>query len=120
MATKKITLNELRSIVRQIIKENLDDTTLKNNLENLPDKDFYSISMNVWYDWDDVDEEELLNGILEFIKKVNPDADLDKKKMSLMRALSETNEMLYSAMQKEFSVAYGLKKFFLNNLNILK
>jgi hypothetical protein len=45
MATKKITLNELRSIVKQIIKEeksyqkqlfNIGDSILVNNLQNLP------------------------------------------------------------------------------------
>lgn len=36
MATKKITLNELRSLVKQIIKEEIDVNNLDNMWDNTP------------------------------------------------------------------------------------
>jgi hypothetical protein len=121
----KITLNELRKIVRNILKEGMEtesltDKELIDRINNLEESCLNKITYNVGYNWDDVDKDKLMEGILSVIKKVNPYADLDKKRMSLNRALSETNNRLYRAVWSSFSAYSGLTDYFKDNLYMFK
>jgi hypothetical protein len=124
MTTKKISLNELRTLVKQIIKEEVNnESQIKQNINKLSEKDLGwstqpNIGLSIQFDWDNVDENLLQTQLLNLIKKVNPNVDLEKKKMSLSRGLYELNDRLYSASQKSFSVERGLKDFFEQNLQI--
>jgi len=125
MTTKKITLNELRSIVRRIIKEETDniDLQLKQNINNLSDNDLHwstNPNMGLAIQYDDVDEELLKTQLLNLIKKVNPNVDIERKREGISFRFYELSDNLYSATQKSFSVARGLKNFFEDNLQLFK
>ena len=111
------------------LDENVDDKTLIDTIEGLEDADIGwsnnpNKGLSIAFDWDNVDEELLLTQILNLIKKVNPNADLGKKKQSLLDSksniLADFNSKLYSASQKSFSAFRGLKDYFIDNLQIFK
>jgi hypothetical protein len=94
----------------------VDDNNIKKNIESLTDADIHTVSSYVGWK-----NNEALEGLLTLIKKVNPEADLTKKKMSLERAWeNETSEDIKNATQKSFSAARGVKDYFLDNLQIFK
>ena len=106
-----------------IITENTSDDELEKNIDNLTSKDLGwskdpENGLNIYYDFDDVDEELLITQLLNLIKKINPNADLEKKKLSFSRDFAQFNDKLYSASQKSFSVESGLKNYFKDNLYI--
>ena len=105
--------------------EDISDDKLKTNINNLTSKDLgwstdKENGLGISYNWDDVDEDLLLTQILNLIKKVNPNADLEKKKLSFSRDFAQFNDKLHSATQKSFSAEAGLKDYFKDNLNIFK
>ena len=111
------------------IYENVDDKTLIDAIEGLEDADIGwsnnpNKGLSIAFDWDNVDEDLLLTQILNLIKKVNPNADLGKKKQSLVdtksNILANFNSKLYSASQRSFSAFRGLKDYFIDNLEIFK
>ena len=127
--SKQIISEEFRRMQKLagLINENIDDKELINKIENLEDKDLnYSKTPDNGLsigNWDDVDEDLLLTQILNLIKKVNPNADLEKKKQSLMgsNTLANFNNKLVSAAWKSFSAARGLKDYFIeDNLEMFK
>ena len=125
MATKKITLNELRTLVKQIVKEEINnvDLQLKKNIDNLSDNDLqWSTNPNIGLaiQYDDVNEELLKTQLLNLIKKVNPNVDVERKREGISFRFNELSDNLYSATQKSFSVARGLKNFFEDNLQLFK
>jgi hypothetical protein len=94
----------------------VDEDNIKKNIESLADTDIHTVSSYVGWKND-----EALEGLLALIKKVNPEADLAKKKMSLERSWeNETSEDIKNAAQKGFSAARGVKNYFLDNLQIFK
>jgi len=94
----------------------VDDNSIKKNIESLTDAEVHTVSSYVGWKND-----EALEGLLTLIKKVNPEADLTKKKMSLESAWeNETSEDIKNATQKSFSAADGVKAYFLDNLQIFK
>ena len=106
-----------------IITENTSDEELVKNINDLTVKDVGwskdpENGLNVSYNFDDVDEQLLITQLLNLIKKINPNADLEKKKLSFSRDFAQFNNKLYSAAQKSFSAESGLKKFFKDNLEI--
>jgi hypothetical protein len=108
-----------------IITENISDEELKKNINDLTVKDLGwskdpENGLNISYNFDDVDEELLITQLLNLIKKINPNADLEKKKLSFSRDLAEFNDKLHSASNKSFSVESGLKDYFKDNLSIFK
>jgi hypothetical protein len=125
MATKKITLNELRTLVKQIIKEEINnvDLQLKKNIDNLSDNDLqWSTNPNIGLaiQYDDVNEELLKTQLLNLIKKVNPNVDVERKREGISFRFNELSDNLYSATQKSFSDVRGLKDFFEDNLQLFK
>jgi len=108
-----------------IITENISDDELEKNINNLTSKDLQwskdpENGLNISYNFDDVDEELLITQLLNLIKKINPNADLEKKKLSFSRDFAQFNDKLYSASQKSFSSEAGLKDYFKDNLSIFK
>jgi hypothetical protein len=108
-----------------IINENILDDELKKNINNLTSKDLHwskdpENGLNISYDFDDVDEELLKTQLLNLIKKINPSADLEKKKLSFSRDFAQLNDKLHSASQKSFSAEKGLKDYFEDNLEMFK
>jgi hypothetical protein len=108
-----------------IITENTSDNELEKNINNLTAKDLHwskdpENGLNISYNFDDVDEELLITQLLNLIKKINPNADLEKKKLSFSRDFAQFNDELYSASQKSFSAEDGLKNYFKDNLSIFK
>ena len=108
-----------------IITENISDDELEKNINNLTSKDVQwskdpENGLNISYNFDDVDEELLITQLLNLIKKINPNADLEKKKLSFSRDFAQFNDKLYSASQKSFSPEAGLKDYFKDNLSIFK
>ena len=108
-----------------IITENISDSELEKNINNLTPKDIHwskdpENGLNIAYNFDDVDEELLITQLLNLIKKVNPNTDLEKKKLSFSRDFAQFNDKLYSASQRSFSVEDGLKDYFKDNLSIFK
>ena len=70
-----------------IITENTSDEELEKNINDLTAKDIQwskdpENGLNISYNFDDVDEELLITQLLNLIKKINPNADLEKKKIS--------------------------------------
>ena len=71
MVTKKITLNELRSIVKQIIKEETENPIKKKIMENFASNDFYKKEKNNAinylkdndYNWVTVEYDETYNTV---------------------------------------------------------
>ena len=71
MVTKKITLNELRSLVKQIIKEEKVNSIKKKIMENFASNDFYKIEKNKAmnylkhndYNWVTVEYDETYNTV---------------------------------------------------------
>jgi hypothetical protein len=125
MATKKITLNELRTLVKQIVKEEINnvDLQLKKNIDNLSDNDLqWSTNPNIGLaiQYDDVNEELLKTQLLNLIKKVNPNVDVERKREGISFRFNELSDNLYSATQKSFSAVRGLKDFFEDNLQLFK
>jgi hypothetical protein len=117
----RLTERDLTRLIKSIIKEEmgnepLTDEELIDRINNLEDRDLNKITYNVRYDWNDVDEDKLMEGILHIISIVNPNADLEKNRMSLNRGLSELNDRLFRATQKTFSAYRGLKNYFEDNL----
>jgi len=97
------------------------DDILIDNINDLEDEDIYSWSRLIPHEpYYKGDEEKVMNGLLDVIKKVNPNADFEKKKMSLSRAFDETCENLRNASQKSFSAARGIKDFFEENLSMFR
>jgi hypothetical protein len=108
-----------------IITENTSDNELEKNINNLTAKDLHwskdpENGLNISYNFDDVDEELLITQLLNLIKKINPNVDLEKKKLSFSRDFAQFNDKLYSASQRSFSVENGLKNYFKDNLSIFK
>jgi hypothetical protein len=108
-----------------IITENTSDNELEKNINNLTAKDLHwskdpENGLNISYNFDDVDEELLITQLLNLIKKINPNVDLEKKKLSFSRDFAQFNDKLYSASQRSFSVEDGLKNYFKDNLSIFK
>ena len=108
-----------------IITENTSDNELEKNINNLTAKDLHwskdpENGLNISYNFDDVDEELLITQLLNLIKKINPNIDLEKKKLSFSRDFAQFNDKLYSASQRSFSVEDGLKDYFKDNLSIFK
>ena len=108
-----------------IITENTSDNELEKNINNLTAKDLHwskdpKNGLNISYNFDDVDEELLITQLLNLIKKINPNIDLEKKKLSFSRDFAQFNDKLYSASQRSFSVEDGLKDYFKDNLSIFK
>lgn len=94
--------------------------SIEQSIRNLDSNDTKKVSMVTTYDWDDVDEDKLLDGLLQIIQKVNPQADLEKKKISLKRDLPTLNDKLFAATQKSFSAEQGLKDYFKDNIEMFK
>lgn len=113
-------MQQLAGLLNEYQLNEIDDKALMQGIKNLTDDDLKPISLNVRFNFEDVEEEKLLDGIVRVIQKVNPDADIEKKKMSLTRDLAGTNEKLNSATQKSFSAFQGLKDYFEDNLEIFK
>jgi hypothetical protein len=108
-----------------IITENISDDELTKKIDNLTSKDLHwsedpENGLNFYFNFDDVDEELLLTQLLNLIKKINPNADLEKKKLSFNKDFSQFNDKLNSASQKSFSAESGLKNYFKDNLYIFK
>ena len=108
-----------------IITENTSDEELVKNINDLTVKDVGwskdpENGLNVSYNFDDVDEQLLITQLLNLIKKINPNADLEKKKLSFSRDLAEFNSTLERATKKSFSAEAGLKDYFKDNLSIFK
>jgi hypothetical protein len=108
-----------------IITENISDDELEKNINNLTFKDLQwsedpENGLNISYNFDDVNEELLITQLLNLIKKINPNVDLEKKKLSFSRDFAQFNDKLYSASQKSFSAEAGLKDYFKDNLSIFK
>jgi len=117
----RLTERDLTRLIKSIINEEmgnepLTDEELIYRINNLEERDLNKITYNVRYDWNDVDEDKLMEGILHIISIVNPDADLEKKRMSLNRGLSELNDRLFRATQKTFSAYRGVMNYFEDNL----
>ena len=112
-------------ITENISTENISDDELKERINNLTPKDIHwskdpENGLDIAYDFDDVDEKLLITQLLNLIKKVNPNTDLEKKKLSFSRDFAQFNDKLYSASQKSFSAENGLKDYFKDNLYIFK
>ena len=108
-----------------IITENTSDEELEKNINDLTAKDIQwskdpENGLNISYNFDDVDEELLITQLLNLIKKINPNADLEKKKISFKRDLAQFNDTLQTASNKSFSAEAGLKDYFKDNLSIFK
>lgn len=125
---KKSQLTQIiKEEIRKVLREEtvLSDNDLKTNIDNLTASDLSHDELSYYYDWDNVDEDLLLNQILNLIKKVNPtlsDQDLEKKKKSFSGSniLASFNEKLDQASSKSWSAERGLKNFFQDNLQIFK
>ena len=107
----------------RLLNENdqtIDDKTLIQNIDKLTEDDIFVITRNLPTEFSDGDEEEVMTGLLDIISKVNPGADIEKKKMSLQRALPETMERLKKASWSSFSVARGVKDYFEDNLDMFR
>ena len=118
-------MQELAGIITESQLNEVGDEDLEKNIDNLKDSDIgwsqdEKNGLSISYNWDDVDEKLLLTQILNLIKKVNPNADLEKKKLSFSRDFAQFNDKLYSASQKSFSAAQGLKDYFEDNLEIFR
>ena len=107
-----------------LITENeidIDDKTLIQNISKLTEEDdIFPITRNLPSGFSDGDEEKVMTGLLNIISKVNPGADMEKKKISLQRAFIETMEELKKACQRSWSVARGVKDYFEDNLNMFR
>ena len=118
-------MQKLAGIITESQLNEVGDEDLEKNIDNLKDSDIgwskdEENGLSISYNWDDVDEKLLLTQILNLIKKVNPNADLEKKKLSFSRDFAQFNDKLYSASQKSFSAARGLKDYFEDNLEIFR
>jgi hypothetical protein len=120
-------MQKLAGIITESQLNEVGDEDLKKNIDNLKDSDIHwskdeENGLSISYNWDDVDEKLLLTQILNLIKKVNPNADLEKKKQSLSGSniLAQLSDKLYAASQKSFSSARGLKDYFEDNLEIFR
>jgi len=115
----------LAGIITESQLNEASDEELKKNIENLKDNDLHwskdeENGLSLAYAGSDFDEELLLKQILNLIKKVNPNADLEKKKLSFSRDFAQFHDDLYTASIRSFSVARGLKDYFTDNLQIFK
>ena len=105
-----ITENQLKQL------NEVNDEELKKNIKALTDSDIHTVSSFAGWKND-----EALEGLLNLIKKINPEADLEKKKMSLERAWeNETSEEIKNAAMKGFSAASSVRDYFLDNLQIFR
>jgi hypothetical protein len=96
-----------------------DDETLIDNIENLTNKDLEDISMNVRGDFEDVDKETLIAGILNVFGKINP-SSVEKQKNNVRDDLFTFNNKLVEVTWKGYSAIQSLKDYFKDNLQIFK
>jgi hypothetical protein len=96
-----------------------EDNELINKINNLSDKDLEDISMNVRYDFEDVNNEKLISGILNVFGKINP-RSVKKQRYNVEEDLFVFNYNLQRATQKSFSAARGLKDYFIDNLQMFR
>jgi hypothetical protein len=119
-----------RILKEEILKEEeVDDKTLIDNIKNLSDEDLNGITSIVTFDEPSEDAKKLIdNAFIEVVKKVNPKANPEVAKTNLLNTnLSKYSygekdfyKTLYAATQKSFSAHQGLKKFFIDDLQIFK
>lgn len=101
------------------INESITDDKLIYNIENLTDKDLYDISMNVRHDFEDVDKETLIDGILNVFGKINP-SSVEKQKKNVIEDLFTFNNKLVEVTWKGRSAVQSLKDYFKDNLQIFR
>jgi hypothetical protein len=108
-------MQQLAGIITESQLNEIDDNQLIENIENLTEKEIHAVTMHVGGE-----DDKALEGLLSIIKKVNPQADLEKKKMSLERAWNETSEDIRKTAMKGWSAASSVRKYFLDNLQIFR
>jgi hypothetical protein len=96
-----------------------EDNELINKINNLSDQDLRDISMNVRHDFDDVNQEELISGILNVFGKIKP-SSVKKQKYNVEADLFVFNYNLDRATSKSFSAARGLQDYFIDNLQMFR
>ena len=90
--------------------------TLEEKIKDLTDKEIHTVTMNVG-----LKNKEALEAMLNLIKKVNPEVDIEKKKMSLERSWeNETSEEIKQKAMLGISAASSIRNWFLDNLQIFK
>lgn len=102
------------------LDENIDDKTLLDNIDDLLDYDIHPITSDLPSQYSDGNPDKVLIGLLNVIKKVNPNANIENKKISLKRAFDETMQDLNKAAWAEHTVTMGVKEYFRNNLQMFK
>ncbi len=98
-------------------KQKGSDEILIDNIEELSDNDLEPISPS---EYRDSGEEKVLIELLNIIKKVNPNVNIEHKKLSLKRDFGENMEKLYKSALREYSVFTGIKEYFKDNLAMFK
>ena len=110
-----------KMLIEEMLKEEeVDDKTLLDNIDDLLDYDIHPITSILPSQYSDGDPEKVLTGLLNIIKKVNPNANIENKKISLQRAFDETMQELSKASWAKHTVTMGVKEYFRNNLQMFR
>ena len=102
-----------------------EDNELINKINNLEDDYITSITYSIPSEYSDYgSDEKVVDAVLNVIYKVNPNVDLERKRMSLNRALVEFIENLESYLSRDKSRCIDAircaKDFLIDNLQMFK
>jgi len=102
-----------------------EDNELINKINNLEDDYITSITYSIPSEYSDYgSDEKVVDAVLNVIYKVNPNVDLERKRMSLNRALVELIENLESYLSRDKSRCIDaircVKDYLIDNLQMFK
>jgi hypothetical protein len=107
-----------KMLFEELLKEEeVDDKTLIDNINKLLDHDLDPISPS---EYRESGPKKVFAELLKIIKRVNPNANIENKKLSLQLEFNQTMETIYKAALREYSVFSGIREYFRNNLQMFK
>jgi len=98
-----------------------EDNELINKINNLENNYITSITYSIPSEYSDYGSyEKVVDALLNVIYEVNPNVDLERKRMSLERALVELIDNLENAQRRGITAFRGVKDFLIDNLQMFK